>query len=88
MGCCHLFKLEALQKDLCILRLVHMLLLKLFGCLSAPGTKVFFQILHDVEVSLVYFLLRTFPNVYCLIISQKRTKETVTINMQLQSRAI
>lgn len=38
--------------------------------------------------SLMYFLLRTFPNAYYCLINQKRTKETVIINRQLQSRAI
>lgn len=36
----------------------------------------------------MYFLLRAFPNVYYCPICQKRTKETVIINRQLQSRAI
>lgn len=68
--------------------LFHVLQLWMFGCLTAFGSKVFFQILHEVKGSLVYFLLRAFPNVYYCLSNQKRTKETVIINRQVQSRAI
>lgn len=46
-----------------VLRLFHVPLVYVFGCLTALGSKVFAQALCGIKGSLLYFSLRTFPNV-------------------------
>ena len=85
MGCCHLSKLEALLKESVILMLFIHSCYSCFGALLLFAVRCFFRLFMRLKVLCV--LLRTFPNVYCLI-SQRATKEAVRINRQLQSRAI
>lgn len=86
MDCYHLCKLEALLKE-SVFDAVSRAIVWGVWCLTAAGSRCFFSSLWS-KSSLLYFLLRTFPSAYYCLLSQKRTKETVIITKQLQSRAI